>query len=149
RERGAGRRCGYARGAAGGGNRRNGTNVARGPSTARRVACEHRATFPCSPFRCTVKAGGPTILGFRTSRLSDLGFTHGRASANDRRASGRRLERPRGRAHAAGVQADGTCWAGATVWQGRTALPISVSSWATTEDDVERSLEAMLRVATV
>ncbi len=48
----------------------------------------------------------------------------------------------------AGVQADGTCWAGGTVWQGRTAMRISVSSWATTEDDVERSLEAMLRVAT-
>src|SRR5438309_194105 len=47
----------------------------------------------------------------------------------------------------AGIQADGTCWAGATVWQGRTAMRISVSSWATTEDDVERSLEAMLRVA--
>ena len=46
-----------------------------------------------------------------------------------------------------GIQADGTCWASATVWQGRTAMRISVSSWATTEDDVERSLEAMLRVA--
>ena len=48
----------------------------------------------------------------------------------------------------AGVQADGTCWAGGTVWQGRTAMRISVSSWATAEDDVERSLAAMLRVAT-
>jgi glutamate/tyrosine decarboxylase-like PLP-dependent enzyme len=47
----------------------------------------------------------------------------------------------------ADVQADGTCWAGGTVWQGRTAMRISVSSWATTEDDVERSLAAMLRVA--
>src|SRR5437870_10389602 len=47
----------------------------------------------------------------------------------------------------AGIQAEGTCWAGATVWQGRTAMRISVSSWATTDDDVERSLEAMLRVA--
>ena len=48
----------------------------------------------------------------------------------------------------AAVQADGTCWAGGTVWQGRTAMRISVSSWATTEQDVERSLEAMLRVVT-
>jgi len=40
----------------------------------------------------------------------------------------------------AGIQADGTCWAGATEWQGHTAMRISVSSWATTEDDVERSL---------
>ncbi len=47
----------------------------------------------------------------------------------------------------AGIQADGTCWAGATEWQGHTAMRISVSSWATTEDDVERSLAAMLRVA--
>ena len=47
----------------------------------------------------------------------------------------------------AGVQAEGTCWCGGTVWQGRTAMRISVSSWATTEDDVERSLAAMLRVA--
>jgi glutamate/tyrosine decarboxylase-like PLP-dependent enzyme len=47
----------------------------------------------------------------------------------------------------AGIQADGTCWCGGTVWQGHTAMRISVSSWATTDDDVERSLEAMLRVA--
>jgi glutamate/tyrosine decarboxylase-like PLP-dependent enzyme len=46
-----------------------------------------------------------------------------------------------------GIQQDGTCWAGETIWQGRTAMRISVSSWATTEADVERSLEAMLRVA--
>ena len=45
------------------------------------------------------------------------------------------------------VQADGTCWCGGTVWQGRTAMRISVSSWATTEADVERSLEAILRIA--
>lgn len=47
----------------------------------------------------------------------------------------------------AGIQADGTCWCGGTVWQGRTAMRISVSSWATAEADVERSLEAMIRVA--
>jgi glutamate/tyrosine decarboxylase-like PLP-dependent enzyme len=47
----------------------------------------------------------------------------------------------------AGVQADGTCWCGGTVWKGRAAMRVSVSSWATTEEDVERSLEAMLRVA--
>jgi glutamate/tyrosine decarboxylase-like PLP-dependent enzyme len=46
-----------------------------------------------------------------------------------------------------GIQAEGTCWAGVTVWQGRTAMRISVSSWATTEEDVERSLKAMLGVA--
>jgi len=47
----------------------------------------------------------------------------------------------------AGIQADGTCWCGPTVWQGRTAMRISVSSWATTDEDVTRSLAAMLRVA--
>jgi len=47
----------------------------------------------------------------------------------------------------AAVQDDGTCWCGGTVWQGHTAMRISVSSWATTHDDVERSLAAMLRVA--
>jgi glutamate/tyrosine decarboxylase-like PLP-dependent enzyme len=47
----------------------------------------------------------------------------------------------------AAIQEDRTCWAGVTVWQGRTAMRISVSGWSTTEDDVERSLAAMLRVA--
>jgi glutamate/tyrosine decarboxylase-like PLP-dependent enzyme len=45
------------------------------------------------------------------------------------------------------IQEDGTCWCGGTVWQGHTAMRISVSSWATTDQDVERSLEAMIRVA--
>ena len=45
------------------------------------------------------------------------------------------------------VQRDGTCWCGGTVWQGNAAMRISVSSWATTDDDVERSLAAILRVA--
>jgi glutamate/tyrosine decarboxylase-like PLP-dependent enzyme len=45
------------------------------------------------------------------------------------------------------LQADGTCWCGGTEWQGRAAMRISVSSWATTEADVEKSLAAMLRVA--
>jgi glutamate/tyrosine decarboxylase-like PLP-dependent enzyme len=47
----------------------------------------------------------------------------------------------------AAIQADGTCWCGGTVWQGRTAMRISVSSWATTDDDVERSLAAILQAA--
>lgn len=45
------------------------------------------------------------------------------------------------------LQAEGTCWCGSTVWQGKTAMRISVSSWATSEDDVNRSLAAMLRAA--
>src|SRR6266508_2532771 len=47
----------------------------------------------------------------------------------------------------AAIQADGTCWCGGTIWQGQTAMRISVSSWATTEEDVERSLAVMLRIA--
>ncbi len=47
----------------------------------------------------------------------------------------------------AGIQEDGPCWCGGTVWQGHTAMRISVSSWATTEDDVEQSLDTMLRIA--
>lgn len=47
----------------------------------------------------------------------------------------------------AALQADGTCWCGPTVWQGETAMRISVCSWATTDEDVERSLEAMRRAA--
>jgi glutamate/tyrosine decarboxylase-like PLP-dependent enzyme len=43
------------------------------------------------------------------------------------------------------IQREGTCWCGPTTWQGRTAMRISVASWATTAEDVERSLEAMLR----
>jgi glutamate/tyrosine decarboxylase-like PLP-dependent enzyme len=45
------------------------------------------------------------------------------------------------------LQTEGTCWCGVTIWQGRTAMRISVSSWATTDVDVERSLDAMLRIA--
>jgi glutamate/tyrosine decarboxylase-like PLP-dependent enzyme len=44
----------------------------------------------------------------------------------------------------AGIQQDGTCWASATEWRGRRALRISVSNWATTSADVERSAAAML-----
>src|SRR5262249_10133139 len=45
------------------------------------------------------------------------------------------------------IQSEGTCWAAATVWQGRTAMRISVCSWATTDEDVERSLAAILHAA--
>ncbi len=45
------------------------------------------------------------------------------------------------------LQRDGTCWCGGTVWHGVAAMRISVSSWATTDADVDRSVEAILRVA--
>jgi glutamate/tyrosine decarboxylase-like PLP-dependent enzyme len=49
----------------------------------------------------------------------------------------------------ADIQNDGVCWCGGTQWQGRAAMRISVSSWKTTEDDVDRSLAAIIRVARV
>ena len=45
------------------------------------------------------------------------------------------------------VQEEGTCWCGRTAWGGRTAMRVSVSSWATTATDVEKSLEAIVRIA--
>ena len=45
------------------------------------------------------------------------------------------------------VQDDGTCWCGGTKWQGNTAMRISVSSWKTTDEDIEQSLEAIIRMA--
>ena len=48
------------------------------------------------------------------------------------------------RAVIAGVQAEGTCWAGGAVWQGRQVMRISVSNWSTTEADIDRSADAIL-----
>jgi glutamate/tyrosine decarboxylase-like PLP-dependent enzyme len=45
------------------------------------------------------------------------------------------------------VQRDGTCWTGGTSWQGRRLMRISVSNWLTTEEDVDRCVEAILRLA--
>ena len=45
-----------------------------------------------------------------------------------------------------GVQRDGTCWLGGTVWHGRAAMRVSVSGWRTTEDDIDRSADAILQV---
>ena len=47
----------------------------------------------------------------------------------------------------AGIQEDGTCWCGGTIWQGRTAMRISVCGWSTTDADVEKSLQAMIAAA--
>lgn len=41
------------------------------------------------------------------------------------------------------VQLDGVCWMGATTWQGRRAMRISVSSFATTFDDVDASVASI------
>jgi threonine aldolase len=42
------------------------------------------------------------------------------------------------------VQELGTCWCGGTTWKGRAAMRISVCSWATTDEDIERSGAAIV-----
>ena len=42
------------------------------------------------------------------------------------------------------VQRSGEAWMGATEWNGRQAIRISVSSWATTEEDVTRAIGAFV-----
>lgn len=45
------------------------------------------------------------------------------------------------------LQQEGTCWCGPTEWRGHAAMRVSVSSWATTDEDVEKSIAAILRIA--
>ncbi|HEY1891336.1 MAG TPA: pyridoxal-dependent decarboxylase [Steroidobacteraceae bacterium] len=42
------------------------------------------------------------------------------------------------------VQDRGACWCGGTTWRGRAAMRISVSSWATTDEDIECSAAAIV-----
>lgn len=44
----------------------------------------------------------------------------------------------------ANVQASGVCWCGGTVWRGRPATRVSVSSWVTSPEDVSRCVEAFV-----
>jgi glutamate/tyrosine decarboxylase-like PLP-dependent enzyme len=46
----------------------------------------------------------------------------------------------------AAVQREGTCWMGGTTWRGLRLMRISVSNWMTTDDDVERSCDAIARI---
>jgi glutamate/tyrosine decarboxylase-like PLP-dependent enzyme len=50
----------------------------------------------------------------------------------------------RTRAMIAAVQAEGTCWAGPTIWHDMVAMRISVSNWSTTAGDIARSAAAVL-----
>jgi glutamate/tyrosine decarboxylase-like PLP-dependent enzyme len=50
------------------------------------------------------------------------------------------------RAVVSGVQEEGTCWLSGTTWHGQAAMRISVSNWATSEEDVSRSVEAIVKV---
>jgi glutamate/tyrosine decarboxylase-like PLP-dependent enzyme len=45
------------------------------------------------------------------------------------------------------IQSEGTCWCGGTQWHGHTAMRISVSNWATPDEDVERSVAAIVKIA--
>lgn len=45
------------------------------------------------------------------------------------------------------IQDDGTCWCGGTVWKGITAMRISVCSWMTTKDDIERCSAVIIKIA--
>jgi glutamate/tyrosine decarboxylase-like PLP-dependent enzyme len=45
------------------------------------------------------------------------------------------------------IQADGTCWMGGTTWRGRRLMRIAVSNWTTSEDDVDKSVAAIVRIA--
>jgi glutamate/tyrosine decarboxylase-like PLP-dependent enzyme len=45
------------------------------------------------------------------------------------------------------IQADGTCWMGGTTWRGRRLMRIAVSNWTTSEEDVDRSVAAIVRIA--
>jgi glutamate/tyrosine decarboxylase-like PLP-dependent enzyme len=44
------------------------------------------------------------------------------------------------------VQQDGTCWMGATTWRGKRYMRISVSNHSTTDDDVDRCVDAIVRL---
>jgi glutamate/tyrosine decarboxylase-like PLP-dependent enzyme len=51
------------------------------------------------------------------------------------------------RAAVAAVQREGTCWLGGTTWNDQYVLRVSISNWATTDDDIDRSAEAITRAA--
>jgi glutamate/tyrosine decarboxylase-like PLP-dependent enzyme len=89
--------------------------------------CRHAAAFA---------VGVQEIAGAEV--INDVGFTQVCVSFG----SDERTE-----AVARGLLEDGTAWMSGSRWRGRSVLRISVSSWATTDDDVDRSLEAVRRVA--
>lgn len=51
------------------------------------------------------------------------------------------------RAAVAAIQREGTCWLSGTTWRGQYVLRVSITNWATTEDDVDRASEAIAHVA--
>jgi glutamate/tyrosine decarboxylase-like PLP-dependent enzyme len=47
------------------------------------------------------------------------------------------------RAAVAAIQRDGTCWLGGTTWNGEYVVRVSISNWATTDEDIDRSAAAI------
>jgi glutamate/tyrosine decarboxylase-like PLP-dependent enzyme len=47
------------------------------------------------------------------------------------------------RAAISAIQRDGTCWLGGTTWNGEYVLRVSISNWATTDEDIDRSAAAI------
>jgi glutamate/tyrosine decarboxylase-like PLP-dependent enzyme len=52
------------------------------------------------------------------------------------------------RAAVAAIQRDGTCWLGGTTWNGEYVLRVSISNWATTDEDIDRSAAAIAAAVT-
>ena len=88
--------------------------------------CQHAKAF----------ADGFGVAGYEV--LNDVVLNQVLISFGDDQTTGRIID---------AIQADGTCWCGGTIWKGRNAMRISVSSWATTKADVEQSLATMLAIA--
>src|SRR5262245_39887861 len=47
------------------------------------------------------------------------------------------------RATISAIQRDGTCWLGGTTWNGEHVLRVSISNWATADEDIDRSAAAI------
>jgi glutamate/tyrosine decarboxylase-like PLP-dependent enzyme len=79
-------------------------------------------------FVAGLTAGGAKVLN--DVRLNQVVVSFGDTSTTD--------------AVVAAVQEEGTCWCGPTTWQGQRGMRVSVSNWATTDADVDRSVAAIL-----
>jgi glutamate/tyrosine decarboxylase-like PLP-dependent enzyme len=88
--------------------------------------CRHASRFTAGLREAGYRILNDVVLNQVLVSFGDAGTTH------------RVIER---------IQNDGTCWCGGTIWQGHTAMRISVSSWVTTAADVDKSLATFLRIA--
>jgi glutamate/tyrosine decarboxylase-like PLP-dependent enzyme len=79
-------------------------------------------------FAAGLTAGGARVLN--EVQLNQVVVSFGDTSTTD--------------AVVAAVQREGTCWCGPTTWQGQRGMRVSVSNWATTDADVDRSVGVML-----